>query len=540
MTGDPRLDDLKRLERDFATAMEQLYAVGNGLARLRHDVEEATSPTAPPQPVTQPPVAVTSPPPAPPIPQMPPVPGLGQPMPPMTSTPMMPPAAPWEHPAAWPPREPTNALSRWWRNESVITRVLGVAGAIVTLAGLVMLLVLAVQQQWFGPVPRVVLGALLALTLIGLSLRLRHRERAAGRSGHAALALAATGYAAAYLVVVAVTATYGWLPPVAGLALALLVVGSGLVIARRWDSQFLAVLLLLGAGLMVPSLVDHSSWVLSAFMVVLALGSWPVQLGRTWPWATLARVLPAALVVVVGALANQFHPAEPWAHVGVTTVLALGGLLLATLGRGHVVPATAIAEVAATATPLLVSLALTPMPWRTVLFLLAGVAFLGYAALGESQRWLPVGLTVPATGVGTLALDMVSLVPCATFRGRPHGLRADLAQVVADLRPRFLRFPGGCLVHGEGLGNMYRWQDTVGPRHTRRAQPNLWNYHQSGGLGYYEYFQFCEDIGAVPLPIVPAGVCCPNTEAKYTGAWEQGSVGCRWRRCRPTSRRCST
>ncbi|MCA0321052.1 MAG: DUF2339 domain-containing protein [Actinobacteria bacterium] len=406
MTGDPRLDDLKRLERDFATAMEQLYAVGNGLARLRHDVEGATSPTAPPQQVTQPPVAVTSHPgaPVPPIPQMPPVPGLGQPMPPMTSTPMMPPVAPWEHPAAWPPREPTNALSRWWRNESVITRVLGVAGAIVTLAGLVMLLVLAVQQQWFGPVPRVVLGALLALTLIGLSLRLRHRERAAGRSGHAALALAATGYAAAYLVVVAVTATYGWLPPVAGLALALLVVGSGLVIARRWDSQFLAVLLLLGAGLMVPSLVDHSSWVLSAFMVVLALGSWPVQLGRTWPWATLARVLPAALVVVVGALANQFHPAEPWAHVGVTTVLALGGLLLATLGRGHAVPATAIAEVAATATPLLVSLALTPMPWRTVLFLLAGVAFLGYAALGESQRWLPVGLTVPATGVGTLAL----------------------------------------------------------------------------------------------------------------------------------------
>ena len=250
MTGDPRLDDLKRLERDFATAMEQLYAVGNGLARLRHDVEGATSPTAPPLPVTQPPVAVTSPPAAPvlPIPQMPPVPGLGQPMPPMTSTPMMPPAAPWEHPAAWPPREPTNALSRWWRNESVITRVLGVAGAIVTLAGLVMLLVLAVQQQWFGPVPRVVLGALLALSLIGLSLRLRHRERAAGRSGHAALALAATGYAAAYLVVVAVTATYGWLAPVAGLALALLVVGSGLVIARRWDSQFLAVLLLLGSG----------------------------------------------------------------------------------------------------------------------------------------------------------------------------------------------------------------------------------------------------------------------------------------------------
>lgn len=120
--------------------------------------------------------------------------------------------------------------------------------------------------------------------------------------------------------------------------------------------------------------------------------------------------------------------------------------------------------------------------------------------------------TVVAGGIGTVHLDLVSLFPQATFRDRPGGLRADLAQAIADLKPKFVRFPGGCLAHGVGLGNMYRWPETVGPLQTRRQQRNLWGYHQSMGLGYYEYFQFCEDIGAKPLPVVPAGVCCQNTE----------------------------
>ncbi|WP_243740717.1 alpha-L-arabinofuranosidase C-terminal domain-containing protein [Streptomyces sp. 8K308] len=120
--------------------------------------------------------------------------------------------------------------------------------------------------------------------------------------------------------------------------------------------------------------------------------------------------------------------------------------------------------------------------------------------------------TLTVAGVGTVHLDLVSLFPQATFRGRPGGLRADLAQAIADLKPKFVRFPGGCLAHGQGLGNMYRWPETIGPLHERRQQPNIWHYHQSMGLGYYEYFQFCEDIGAKPLPVVPAGVCCQNTE----------------------------
>ncbi len=112
---------------------------------------------------------------------------------------------------------------------------------------------------------------------------------------------------------------------------------------------------------------------------------------------------------------------------------------------------------------------------------------------------------------GSVALDMISLFPQKTFKGRKNGLRADLAQTLADMKPRFVRFPGGCVAHGDGIENMYRWENTIGPLETRKPQRNLWNYHQTLGLGYFEYFQFCEDIGAEPLPVVPAGVPCQNS-----------------------------
>ncbi len=113
---------------------------------------------------------------------------------------------------------------------------------------------------------------------------------------------------------------------------------------------------------------------------------------------------------------------------------------------------------------------------------------------------------------GGVAVDEISLLPKATFKNRANGLRPDLAQAIADLKPKFMRFPGGCLVHGHGLDNLYRWKDTIGPIEQRRGQGNLWGYHQSVGLGYFEFFQFCEDIGAKPLPVVPAGVCCQNAD----------------------------
>ncbi len=130
-------------------------------------------------------------------------------------------------------------------------------------------------------------------------------------------------------------------------------------------------------------------------------------------------------------------------------------------------------------------------------------------------------LVIRTTNAGPLCLDMISLFPQKTFRNRPNGLRADLAQVIANLKPKFVRFPGGCLVHGDGLANMYRWKDTIGAVEQRREQRNIWGYHQSVGLGYFEYFQFCEDIGAKPLPVVPAGVCCQNSGRQ----WGRGQKG---------------
>lgn len=128
---------------------------------------------------------------------------------------------------------------------------------------------------------------------------------------------------------------------------------------------------------------------------------------------------------------------------------------------------------------------------------------------------------VPQTA-GTVHLDMISLFPQKTFKGRANGLRADLAQIVADIQPRFIRFPGGCVAHGDGLENIYRWKNTVGPLESRKPQKNLWGYHQTAGLGYFEYFQFCEDIGAAPLPVIAAGVPCQNSATG--GAGQQGGV----------------
>lgn len=115
---------------------------------------------------------------------------------------------------------------------------------------------------------------------------------------------------------------------------------------------------------------------------------------------------------------------------------------------------------------------------------------------------------------GTVDADMVSLFPQDTFKGRKNGLRRDLAETIADLHPAFMRFPGGCLAHGDGIDNIYRWKRTIGPVEQREADSNIWNYQQSFGLGYYEYLCFCEDIGAKPLPVLAAGVSCQNSSRR--------------------------
>lgn len=143
------------------------------------------------------------------------------------------------------------------------------------------------------------------------------------------------------------------------------------------------------------------------------------------------------------------------------------------------------------------------------------------AVLAPAKGSDSASLVIVATSRGKLAMDMVSLFPEKTFKNRPNGLRPDLAQMLADIQPKFIRFPGGCVAHGDGLGNMYRWKNTIGPVEQRLEQRNIWGYHQSMGLGYFEYFQFCEDIGAKPLPVLPAAVSCQNSG----GTWRIGGTG---------------
>jgi len=121
-------------------------------------------------------------------------------------------------------------------------------------------------------------------------------------------------------------------------------------------------------------------------------------------------------------------------------------------------------------------------------------------------------------GQGYLDLDMVSLFPKNTWRNRPNGLRRDLVQMLADLKPGFLRFPGGCIVEGRRLALRYQWKNTVGDLSERRTIINRWNdendrrltpdYFQSFGLGFFEFFQLAEDIGASPLPVLNCGMAC--------------------------------
>jgi alpha-L-arabinofuranosidase len=149
-----------------------------------------------------------------------------------------------------------------------------------------------------------------------------------------------------------------------------------------------------------------------------------------------------------------------------------------------------------------------------------------YAAILTADKTVAdARLEIIPQATGKTALDMISLFPQKTFKGRKNGLRADLAQTIADLKPRFVRFPGGCVAHGDALETIYRWKNTVGALESRKPQRNLWFYHQTVGLGYYEYFQFCEDIGAEPLPVVAAGVPCQNSAHHgHRLAGQQGGI----------------
>lgn len=127
-------------------------------------------------------------------------------------------------------------------------------------------------------------------------------------------------------------------------------------------------------------------------------------------------------------------------------------------------------------------------------------------------------LNVWFTGEGTLDVDMLSLFPVDTWKGRRKGLRKDMVQMLADMKPGFIRFPGGCIVEGRDLANRFQWKKTVGPISERELIINRWNtefkhrltpdYFQTFGLGFFEYFLLAEDIGATAVPILNCGMAC--------------------------------
>lgn len=378
-----QLQDVRRLEAEFAEAMNRMYRVGNGLARVRASLETDQQEHASWVPARGVPVASG---PAP------------VPVPPLSPPPVPVPAA-------------SAPLPSWWQREGAVTRVLALSGAVVTLIGVAMLLGLAVQQGWFIPELRVLLGVLLAVVLVAAGHVLRERESRVGRSSAAPVALAATGYAAGYLDVVAVTTVYGWVPRAGGLVLAALVAASGLLLARRWDRQLLAVVTVLGATLLAPFVTGRPGDEVSLFVVVLSAAALLARGDRGWPALALARTLPASGLLLLG-IAVSSGDGNP-SHVAIVaaaalTMLALGGAVWA--GRHERGDLVGSATTAVSAVALLTSIGVHGETLRTAGFALVAVAFVVALAATSRPPLGPVPTSLATTTGGISGLSALLAV----------------------------------------------------------------------------------------------------------------------------------
>jgi uncharacterized membrane protein len=245
-----------------------------------------------------------------------------------------PPAAPAVIPAPSPappgpaPAPPAPAATpRAPRSDGWIGKALAVAGVAVTLVGVVLLVVLAAQAGILKPEFRVAGGAVLALALVGSGWWLNRRP--GGRVG--AIALAATGIAAAYIDVIAVTTIYHWVAAPFGLALAAAVAGGGLTVARRWDTEHLCLLVLVPLLVLGPVVVGGITVLLIGFMLALSAASLPVQLGKDWTGMHAARIAVVTLPLFVALVSVNHGSGQALLLAGgcaVAAVLALGSALI--------------------------------------------------------------------------------------------------------------------------------------------------------------------------------------------------------------------
>jgi hypothetical protein len=248
--------------------------------------------------------------------------------------PFSPPAVPsWpQYPAQYaappvPSRPPVTPTPPRERSEGWIGKVLAVAGVAVTLIGVVLLLVLAAQAGILRPEIRVGAGAVLAGALVAAAGWLYARP--GGRVG--AIALAATGIAAAYMDVIAVTTIYEWAPAPIGLAVAAVIGGGGLTLARRWDSQQLGLLVVVPLIALAPVVTGGITLLLVGFMLALSAASLMVQLGKDWIWLHAARIAAPTFPLLVALAAVYFDDGyDLWlaGACGIAAVLAIAAALI--------------------------------------------------------------------------------------------------------------------------------------------------------------------------------------------------------------------
>lgn len=391
-SGDQTLDAVRALEDDFADAMAHLYSVGNDLARLRSHLAREASPAewtrvagehVEPQPAPHPTGHV-----APHPAHRPEVPGLA------------PPAPPFAPPGVAHPSTP------WWQREGIVAKVLAVVGAGITLIGVVFLLALAIQMGFFGPVARVLSGALLAVGLVGAAVIVRHRQQ----SAIGALGLAATGIATAYLDILAVTRIYEWVPTVAGLLLAGLVALGGVLLARAWDSQLLAAIAVTGVAVFAPTVGYDSLILTGGFLAVLTIATWPAQASRDWPLLEVVRVIPTAMYLSGLTLTDE----PEWAVTLLALVLtgfvltaSLAGARVAALPRhlGPLVPVAAL--------PLFVAGVGTDDRWLAMAVLAAlTLVLVLVAGLADEDSSTPLHLRLTEVSLGTAGVtSLVTPLP---------------------------------------------------------------------------------------------------------------------------------
>lgn len=387
---------ISRLSHEFDTLARQMSRVSGELTQLEGLFSASTpapAKTPSPAPVfVPPPVAPTPVAPAPVTPQQqaatywqnywqywqPAAAAPPAPRPPRQSAPR-----PVTPPPPRRPDTPADEAESGW-----IGKLLAVAGVAVTLIGVVLLLVLAAQAGLLRPEIRVAGGTALAGALVGIALRLHGRP--GGRIG--AIALAATGIAAAYLDVIAVVTIYKWVAAPIGLVLAAAVGGAGLALARRWDSEHLALLVLVPLIGLAPVLTRGVDLLLVSFMIALSAAALPVQLGKDWAWMHAARVAATTLPLLLALVAAGRHD-NTWLLGGACAVAAVlavaGGLILlpATKNASALAVLTAIGTIPVLASAVAVDRVLAAVLAAALTAGLLTVIFVGNLPRTVAQIW---------------------------------------------------------------------------------------------------------------------------------------------------------